>query len=253
MKRFNVVILAGSEPGPLSELTGHDEKALIPIHGRAMVEHVIDAFAASARVRHIVVVGSANLDRLPAMRKVRRRLPQAHSVLQNLLLAVGYVKHRLYSGASEHDGYVVSFCDAVFLTPEHIDRTLAAVEASRGQVVLNYVERATFEAAGLPTQRTYIPFQGKHYTGSTLYYVRSFSKLLRWLPRMAELRAHRKDPGRLLEIVGARGGDLRDLERALGRQLRARVRLLESPIAELGMDVDKPADLELAMRLLDPA
>ena len=67
MKKYNVIILAGGEKGPLYEPTGYVEKALIPIHGKPMISHVIEAFHASQRVDQIVVVGSSNLDPLDAM------------------------------------------------------------------------------------------------------------------------------------------------------------------------------------------
>ena len=177
MKKFHVILLAGGEKGPLFETTGYLEKALIPIRGKPMLSRVIEAFRACRRVDEIVVVGSSSLDTLEAMAHVRKRIFTGINVVQNLVHAVTYVKHRLYGGASDHNGYVISFCDAVFLTPEIIDDTLQAIEELDSDVVLHYVERSTFEEAGLPAQRTYIPVAGRQYTGSTIYYVRRFSKI----------------------------------------------------------------------------
>jgi GTP:adenosylcobinamide-phosphate guanylyltransferase len=250
MKKFHVILLAGGEKGPLFETTGYVEKALIPIHGKPMLSRVIEAFRASERVDKIVVVGSSNLDSLEAMVHVRKRIFTGLNVVQNLMHAVTYVKHRLHGGASDHDGYVISFCDAVFLTPEIIDDTLRSIEDLDSDIVLHYVEKATFEQAGLPTKRTYIPIAGKHYTGSTIYYVRKFSKVFTALPRLAELRKHRKDPEALLRLIHCEGADLPEIEAALSRELAARVRICISPHARIGVDVDKPSDLELAKRVL---
>ena len=161
MKKYNVILLAGGEKGPLFETTGFVEKALLPIHGKPMLSRVIEAFRACQRVDQIVVVGSANLDCLEAMTHVRKRIFTGLNVVQNLVHAVTYVKHRLCGGAADHNGYVISFCDAVFLTPHIIDDTLRSIEQCDGDIVLHYVEKATFEEAGLPTQRTYLPIAGK--------------------------------------------------------------------------------------------
>jgi GTP:adenosylcobinamide-phosphate guanylyltransferase len=250
MKKFHVILLAGGEKGPLFETTGYLEKALIPIHGKPMLSRVIEAFHACERVDEIVVVGSSRLDSLEAMTHVRKRIFTGLNVIQNLLHAVTYVKHRLYRGASDHNGYIISFCDAVFLTPEIIDDTLRSIEELDSDVVLHYVEKSTFAEAGLPTNRTYIPVAGGHYTGTTIYYVKKFSKIFAVIPKLLELRKHRKDPGALIHLIGCEGADLPQIAEAMSRELSARVQICISEHAGLGLDVDKPADLELAEQVL---
>ncbi len=250
MKQYPVIILAGGEKGPLFDTTGYVDKAQIPIHGRAMVEWVVDAFHACPAVGDLVVVGSSQLDDLPAMVHVRKRLFVGMNVVQNLLHAVTYVKHRVYRSAAEHDGYVVSFCDAVFLTPEVIAATLDTIATADADVVLHYVDRDSFESAGFPTQRTYIPVGNRQLTGSTIYYVRKFSPLLGLLPRLVQLRQHRKDPNKMFEILGCDGTSLDDIARSLSERLALEIKIFVSPHAELGLDVDKPSDLELAHETL---
>lgn len=250
MKRFHVILLAGGEKGSLFESTGYAEKALIPIHGRPMLSRVIEAFRNCDRVDQIVVVGSANLENLEAMKFVRKRIFTGLNVVQNLLHAVTYVKHRLYGGATEHNGYVISFCDAVFLTPEIIDDTLKSIDQLDGDVVLHYVEKSTFQEQGFPSQRTYIPVGNCHYTGSTIYYVKKFSKIFAAMPKLIELRKHRKDSKTLLRLIGCEGADLPEIEQALSRKIDARLRICVSKHARIGIDVDKPSDLELAKQML---
>ena len=57
MKKHTVIILAGGEKGPLYEPTGYKIKALIPIHGKPMIDWVVESFAQSPLVENIVVVG----------------------------------------------------------------------------------------------------------------------------------------------------------------------------------------------------
>jgi len=246
MTKYPVILLAGGEKGPLFETTGFIEKALIPIHDKPMLSWVIEAFHACEWVDSIVVVGSSNLDRLPAMSHVRRRIFTGINVVQNLLHAITYVKYRLFGGSTNHPGYVISFCDAVFLTPEIIADTLQSIEEADADIVLHYVEKDTLAGAGLPTHRTFIPVAGQSYTGSVIYYVKRFSKVLAAIPKLAELRRYRKDPQALLRLIDCENADLEEIEQAMSRELAASVKICVSKHACLGIDVDKPADLEFA-------
>ena len=247
---FNVIVLAGGSGGPLADATGVQEKTLLPIHGKPMLDRVVDAFHESSEVSEIVVVGSDHLDDLECMSKVRKRMLPGMTAVQNLLHAVGYIKTRLYKGAKGHQGYIVSFCDAVFLNEKIITKTLQTIRETNADIVLHYVERSTFEKAGLPAERTYIPIGDGHYTGTTIYYVRAFSKVLASLDKLATMRKNRKDPQGILRVIGCEGEDFPAIEQALSRHLDAHVRILVSPHPELGMDVDKPSDFELASNIL---
>ena len=251
MSKFNVIILAGGEKGPLYESTGYEQKALIPIHDVPMISRVVEAFSSSELVEHIVVVGSADLDKLDSMNKVRKRIFTGINLLQNILHAITYVKHRLYKSSKQHNGYVISFCDAVFLTPEIIDDTLTQIAESNGDLVLHYVEKQSFIDQQLPAERTYIPIAGKFYTGTTIYYVKRFKDLLAATPKLAKIRKVRKSPEQLLESIGCAGMNLREIQHSLSSQLGINVQILTSHHAKLGMDVDKPSDLELAQKLLN--
>jgi diacylglycerol kinase (ATP) len=252
VKKFNVIILAGGEKGPLFEPTGYEIKALIPVHGKPMIDWVVESFAACEAVNSIVVVGDRQLDACASMVKVKKRIFTGANLFQNLLHAVTYIKTTIYKNAPEHDGYVISFCDAVFLTPWIISDTLASIAAQDASLVLHYVEKASFEKAGLPAKRTYIPIGGKLFTGTTIYYLKKFSLLQNALLILLEMRKHRKDPRGLLNALGCDGTSFAEVETVVGERLGAPVRIIESPHARLGMDVDKKSDLELAISLLFP-
>lgn len=247
---FNVIILAGGTAEALTDGTGVDEKASLTIHDQPMLEWVLKAFHDSPEAGHLVVVGSERLDKLRCMQYARKRIVQGLSVVQNLLHAVGYIKTRFYRGESEHLGYVVSFGDAVFLTPEIVSETLRAIREADADIVLHYVERQTFVDADLPAERTYIPVGGKEYTGTGIYYVRKFSKVFSSLDKLVEMRKNRKDPQGILRVIGCEGEDFPAIESALSKHLEAKVRILISPHAGMGMDVDKPSDYALAKRIL---
>ncbi len=208
MDKIPVIVLAGGEKGPLYEPTGYENKALIPIHGKPMIDWVVESFVNSDIVGDIVVVGSDELDECASMRHVRKRLPQGINLMQNILSAVTYVKTSIHKNSSNHPGYIISFCDAVFLTPNIVKDTVTSITDANADVVLHYVEKSSFESDGLPANRTYIPVDGKNYTGSTIYYLRKFSLVSKMLSSFGEMRKNRKDPKGLLRALNCEDLDL---------------------------------------------
>jgi len=249
MRSFDVILLAGGNGDALIRNTGYATKALIPIHGKAMLEWVIEAFRRSASIRHIVVAGPGELDALPAMRHVRRRVPAGRHPWQSLLHGALYARACLQRG-SVAPGYLISFCDAVFLTPSVIETAIANVRETDPDVALHYVERSSLARVGTEAHRTYFQAGDRHYTGTSIYFVRRLTTLLRFARDIRVARKLRKHPSELLAALRIAPRSVDDAQRILSDRLSldARVFVLEHP--EAGMDVDKPEDLELARRWL---
>lgn len=252
MGKLTLIILAGGEKGPLYEPTGYEAKALIPIHGKPMIDWVIEAFHDQPHIGTIVVVGPEELERCASIRFVQKRIAPGVNLLQNILAAVHYVKSSVYDYRDEHEGYLFSFCDAAFLTPTIVSHTLNTIVDRQADIHLHYVEKSSFEKEGLPSQRTYIPIEEKEYTGSTLYYIKKFSLVKSMVDIFGKLRKNRKDPHGLLRALDCEGKSLLEIEQTLSARLTADVSISVSPFARLGMDVDKPSDLTLAKELLLP-
>ena len=73
-KKYNVIILADRTRGPLYKEFGQEYKSLIPIHGKPVLDWVIEAFHQSESIDNIIVVGDEVLDQLASMRYVRARV-----------------------------------------------------------------------------------------------------------------------------------------------------------------------------------
>ena len=253
MKKYNLILLAGGEQQPLFEVTGVLNKSQISIHGNPMIGWVLDAFRSCGKIADIVVAGPHELEELPCMQGVRKRVHGGGSVLESLVNSVGYVKARLSNDESEvHRGYLISFGDAVFLNEEVIREMMDNIESSNADIVLHYVEKETFARAGLSVKRTFIPMGDGHYTGTTIYYVRRFRDLAGCIVQLARLRKYRKQPGKLLEVLGCTGMNMSEIENQLSKALSVKLRIFPIDRPEAGMDVDKPVDLELAREWLAP-
>lgn len=250
IKKFNLILLAGGRQKPLYEVTGVENKAQIPIHGKPMIEWVLNAFTQSGRIAETVVAGPSELEALDCMKCVRKRVHGGSTVLESLMNAVAYVKMRLTPQETLQRGYLISFGDAVFLNEKVINAVLKNIDQTDPDIALHYVERGTYERAGLPLTRTFIPLGNGLYTGTTIYYIRRFRDLAGFLVQLAQLRKVRKKPREMLKLLGCEGMDIPEIEAHLSKQTSSRLKIFVLDLPEAGMDVDKPIDLELAREWL---
>lgn len=259
MERPNLIILAGSSKSPLLTNTGLGNKALLPIHGKPMLDWVVEAFRASDCINKIVVVGPEELDSLQSMQFVDRRIDASSSLVRNVMRGISFVRWTWYRNSRKHPGYVITFCDAVFLTPEAIADTINNIQSSNRDLVLHYVEKSSFDTKGLTTPRSWIEVENKLYAGSSIYYIKKFGNLAHGLHLIAELQEHRKKPEGftgmasvpgLQGLAGLKSRSLKDVEQALSNRLGRGIGLFVSDYPELAMEMAKPADLDLAKAIL---
>lgn len=245
-----IILAGGEERGDLYQKYGYKNKAMLPLHGKPMLDWVIEAFHASGAVEKIVVVGPPALDGLASIKLVEKRVPSTSNLLRNIVRGIAYINWRYYRKISNHPGYVISFCDAVFLNEEIIKDTLKNIQSDTYDLVLHYVEKNTYDKNNIVAKRTYIPIEGKFYTGSTIYYIRSFRKTLMSAHLLNDLRERRKDPNGLLSVLDLEELSLKQIEQAISKRLNGKVAIFVSDHAGLGMDVDKVADYEMAEKLI---
>ena len=247
MKKYNLIILAGGDKDSWCTQYGCTKKALLPINGKPMLDHVVEAFQKSKYIDNIIVVGPKELERLDSMRHVRKHLHDKNSLVGNLLYAAMYLKTVIYKFANKHNGYLISFCDAAFLNTDIIDDTLRNMSQYDPGLVLHYVKKETLTEAGFPAEdRSYLPINGKPHTGANIYYVKKIRELFRVLTGLVAIRNRRKEPHKILEYLGCEGQEFPYIEKVVGQRMGTNVKIFVSPHAEMGVDVDKPIDYELA-------
>ena len=253
--RRQALVLAASRPqDPVARHAGQSHKALVRVAGVTMLIRVLRTLQQSHSVGKIAVCLEAGapvagaepeLDALiahGAVTLIDAVASPSRSVLRALdrlplPLLVTTADHPLLSAAM-----VDRFCDAV---PADADAAVAVVSAS-------LLQRSYPGAI-----RTYYRFAGEGYSGCNLFLLQS-PKALRVVQFWARLEQHRKRPWRLIAEVGPAALlrfllgrlDLDGAMRHLSGRAGASVRAVELPFAEAAIDVDKPADLELAETIL---
>lgn len=247
MRKYNMIILAGGEDQHWCKQYGYKTKPFLPLNGKPMLEYVVNAFDKSAYVDKIIVVGPDELDELDCMKYVHKRVQSGKSFVSNLLRGICYIKAALYKCAHKHDGYLISFCDAAYLNARVVNNTIENLVKHDPGFALHYVPKEVIGDAGFVTEnRTFMYVKDKPYTGANIYFVKKFSAVLRVLRDLVTMRKYRKTPAKMLEHLECSDQPFSYIEQVLSRKMKVKAKIFISPYAEMGVDIDKPIDYELA-------
>ena len=247
---IQALILAGSRGGvdPVAAYGGVEDKAMIVVGNRTMLARVVDALRAAGASR-IVVSASAAAVRAHATDLGVAVIDAAEGPSASVGLAF------------EHMGapLLVTTADHALLRPEWIQEFLAAVPPQTDVAVL-LASRETIEHDVGDTERTYLRFSDGAWSGCNLFYLatpRAAAAITLW----QRVESDRKRPWRIVLRLGPilllryLMGRL-PLNSALthiGAMVGIRVAMVASPFGLAAVDVDKPADLDLARQLIGRA
>ena len=254
--QYTVLLMAGSR-GPTDPVASHcgiSHKALAPIAGEPMVEHVLRTLAAAPEVHSIIAVIE-----VPSLLEA---LPTARALLAEGRLRVTEAapspSRSVTKVLDEFSPYpaLVTTADHPLLTPAMItdfvsqipkDVDVAALVATEGTIRAEYPE----------TKRTYFRFSDEAISGCNLFALptpRGKNAMNFW----RKLEQDRKKPWKMAYSLGL--GTLLDfaLRRltvdmaaaAIGQKADVRAALIRTRFAEAAIDVDKPHDLRLVERIL---
>lgn len=247
MTPLPALVLAGSRgPGdPMAVAAGVTHKALIPVDGVPMLERVVAALRATPEVSQIAVSieDEALLRTLPGAAVTF--VPAARGPSESVARAMERLGTPL----------LVTTADHALLRPEWIAHFLSAAPAE-ADVAAAVARAETIRAAAPDTKRTVLRFADRAVSGCNLFLL-STPRASRAVNFWRQVEAHRKRPLRLVRMLGpgalirfALGRlTLRQALDRLGSLAGVRAAAVELPFGEAAVDVDKPADLELAERL----
>lgn len=242
---YDAMILAGGENNEYMQSCASERyEALIDIGGKPMVAFVAEALAASGRVRRILVLG-------PVPELAACALPDQVEI------------------AAGGETILETICRGVELLGDERPVLIATADIPllRAAAVQDFLQRCQREQADLyypiiPQQlnarlypgvkRTYVRLREGTFTGGNLFLVNP--KVIPHCLAVANaMIENRKRPLRLAAILGWRFvfkflfGRLRmaEVEQRTSELLGVRGAVIQSEYPELGLDVDKPSDLEL--------
>ncbi len=255
MGALTALVLAGTRPGgdPLAAHAGVRHKALIEIAGRTMIERVVQALDDAPAIGRIIVSieQPEQLAAMPFLLPGARRRP-----VTVVAAAAGPSASVAAVLAAAGAPLLVTTADHAMLQPDWIQEFLDATPAD-ADAAIALARRERVLAAAPDTIRTWLRFTDGDYSGCNLFLLRrpaAGGVVELW----RQFEAERRRPLAMMRRLGPafalryRFGWLR-LAAALAQLQRlsgARVAVVEMGDGRAAIDVDKPADLELARRLM---
>jgi GTP:adenosylcobinamide-phosphate guanylyltransferase len=250
---MDAVVTAGGipKPGePLYEYTQGKSKALLDIAGKPMIQWVLDALCDARTIERIIVIGLPP-DSGITCSKLADFQPNQGGMLQNIRLGM---RRSVELNPSSHHILMVS-SDIPAITAEMVDWVVNECMKTDLDAYYNVITRQAMEARFPGSKRSYTRLKDVEVCGGDMNVLRSNVG-----PEhdavMEKLIAARKNVFKQASLVGYDTlflllFRLITLEQAVSmvtKRLKITGQAVRCPYAEVGMDVDKPFQLEI-MRL----
>lgn len=247
-------ILAGGLSPWLKASAGTEHRCLAPIGQKRIIDYIIDALQKSGSIRHIII--AARKEALPLLEGT---LPEGIQLCEaeGDLPATAYAAARaLGAGSTEK---LLGVCDDIpLLTPLAVREFISACQAQPAEELYYPIIPKDACLAQFPqAKRTYGRLRDGVFTGGNMMLV-SKSIIPPGQQKAKEIFARRKSPLKLCDWLGwsfvlkllLHRLTLAEAEKRTSELMGMRCKAIITRHAGVGMDIDKPSDLELARRTL---
>jgi len=246
---MDAILTAGGTPQPGEPLYPYTQgncKAMLDICGKPMVQWVLDALNGSKHVENILIIGLPPETRLESPKTVTY-IPSQGDMLDNILVGMRKI---VETNPASHHILVVS-SDIPTITSEMVDWTVDTTMQTDLDVYYQVITRQTMEARFPGSNRTYTKLKGIELCGGDMNVVRS--SISGDEQFWAKVVAARKSPLKQASLLGfdtlllliLRVVDLDGAVKKVTKRIHMTGKAIVCPYAEIGMDVDKPHQLEL--------
>ena len=232
---------------PLLSHAGARHKALIPIAGAPMILHVAQALADSEHITHLIVVGLGPEHSVGYPLPVTF-VPEAGGIVENFLAGAEALE-RILPGAER---VLLCSTDIPLITGEMIRYLVDTALATGADVCYTVVRRETMEARFPGAGRSFARLRDGQFAGGDVHLANPSAL---WSNRrlMDDILGARKNNLKQARMLGLgillkflfRRLTVADGERKAESILGVPCRVIPVRYAELGMDVDKPHQLDL--------
>ena len=246
---MDAIVTAGGIPQPEEPLYPYTQgisKALLDIHGKPMVQWVLDALCDADTIEHVVIVGLPEDSGLQCA-KVGGYLPNQGGMINNIKVGVQKV---LEIHPNSQYVLIVS-SDIPTITAEMVNWVVTKALETDDDIYYNIIPRQVMETRFPGSKRTYTHLKEGDVCGSDMNVIRS--SLSGNDELWQKIVQSRKNVLRQAALIGygtlflmlMRQLDMDTAVKRVAKKLNITGRAIVSPYAEIGMDVDKPHQLEL--------
>lgn len=247
---MDAIVMAGGIPqaeDPLYEYTQGDPKALLDIAGKPMIQWVLDAISGSATVERVVLISLPEDANLECTKPVTY-LPDQGGLLENV--RGGIEKAVEINPQAEHVLTISS--DIPMIQSEMIDWMVEENSGTNLQLYYTVIPREVMEKRFPESKRSYTRLKDAELCGGDLNMIHSstvHSNVELW-DSIIEARKNVFKQAALLGygnllLLLSRQLTLAGAVKRVTKKMDITGKAVISPYAELGMDVDKPHQLDI--------
>ncbi|MGD0611062.1 MAG: NTP transferase domain-containing protein [Anaerolineales bacterium] len=248
---MDAIITAGGIPlpeEPLYAATQGHPKAMVDIAGKPMIQWVLDALSEAKTVDHVIIVGLTEKSGLTCGKEITY-IPNQGKMVENLQAGA---RKALEITPKARQVLMIS-SDIPAITGEMVDWVANNAMQTNDDIYYHIIERAVMEKRFPGSKRTWTRLKDMEVCGGDMNVARL--KFLASGERgiWDKILDARKSPLKQAALVGFDTallliiGQL-ELEKAvatISKRLKVAGRAVICPYAEVGMDVDKPHQLEI--------
>lgn len=253
--QYDAIILAGGQSsGELRKIAPYENEALIIIGNYPMIYYVYRALRSSPSIRRVAISGPVeSLKNIFWGEKDLYFAPAGEDAVASFTNAVEVLKKE----GDMTEKILIMPTDIPFITREAIEDFLSRSEKTGADFCYPITEKKVNEEKFPGVKRTYVSLKEGTFTGGNLFLLRS-AVIDKVLAVARELVKRRKNPLAMAKILGiglvvsylTRRLTIEMVEKRFYEVIGVKGKAIISPYAEVGVDVDKPSDLELAQRYL---
>lgn len=252
--QYDAIILAGGQSsGELKKIAPYDNEALIIIGNYPMIYYVYKALRNSSHVNRIVICGPVeSLKSIFVKEENLYLVGGGENAMDSFANGVELLK-----GMEISERLLILPSDIPFITTEAIDDFIKSSEEIGADFVYPLTSKEVNEAKYPGVRRTYARLKDGIFTGGNLFVITS-AVIDQGMDMAKKLVERRKNPLAMARLFGpvlvwrliTRRLTIAAVEKRFFEIIGIKARAIISSYAEVGVDVDKPSDLELANRYL---
>jgi GTP:adenosylcobinamide-phosphate guanylyltransferase len=253
---MDAVITAGGIPlpeEPLYEQANGDSKALIDIAGKPMVQWVLDALSQAETIENVVVVGLSSKSGVTCTKPLTF-LSNQGKMLANIQAGA----HKVSELNPEAEHFLIVSSDIPAISGEMVDWVVNTAMETDDDVYYNVIRREDMEKRFPTSKRTYTRLKDVQICGGDMNVAR-ISLVDEESDFWEKVINTRKSPLAQAALIGFdtlllvlfRRLTLEQVALRVMRRLDLTGRAILCPYPEVGMDIDKPHQLELLRKDLE--